>query len=477
MNSSHRRALPPPGGAPRARWMHSSGCASSPSPPNPPRDRPRLLTRSPAPFTSPAGRVRRADGCGRRPRGPRGPAGAPRPPRPERIRAAASRRARARRRSAARARAECAAVLAGARAANPGRVAAPPPPHLPSTQLCAYFSTPLTSDPSFSPERRPGGSLARVHPSPLTLRAHSAYPQRTRDPPRNPSSPPALTSMRTDATTTRPSPRRPGRQLCRAAQLCRKNINETRRAPPRETIKTPTAPTTPPPTPTTPPPTPPPFTTPPPLPRGSASQLCSPKTASRLEAAAASRHRRRRRVPSLSAGAANPGAASTETGGAAPHGAAAGAKPPRRVRAVALEPRATATRERGPNPRRTNRPFSVAGARSAGSGPRTPRARPAAASSRRRRDPDPPSRKIRSDVRSARSRALLPGPFRRWWFPSPSRAKRGAKRAGDVRARRRRKSIRRSNRRPRSIARTPPRRLLPPDSPPRRLGSRVSTAP
>ena len=54
--------------------------------------------------------------------------------------------------------------------------------------------------------------------------------------------------------------------------------------------------------------------------------------------------------PSLGAGAANPGAASTETGGAAPYGAAAGAKPPRRVRAVALEPRATATRERGPNP-------------------------------------------------------------------------------------------------------------------------------
>jgi hypothetical protein len=212
-------------------------------------------------------------------RGCAGPRGDPRARRDRRAPNAsaprASRRARASPPKCSPERAPSAPPSSRVRARRtPGRVAAPPPPpHLPSTQLCAYFSTPLTSDPSFSPERRPGGSLARVHPSPLTLRAHFAYPQRTRDPPRNPSSPPALTSRRTDATTTRPSPRRPGRQLCRAAQLCRKNINETRRAPPRETIKTPTAPTTPPPTPTTPPPTPttpspapPPFTTPPPPP-------------------------------------------------------------------------------------------------------------------------------------------------------------------------------------------------------------------
>ena len=310
-------------------------------------------------------------------RGCAGPRGDPRARRDRRAPNAsaprASRRARASPPKCSPERAPSAPPSSRVRARRtPGRVAAPPLPRTSPRRSCVPTFPPPYLRSFLLPERRPGGSLARVHPSPLTLRAHSAYPQRTRDPPRNPSSPPALTSRRTDATTTRPSPRRPGRQLCRAAQLCRKNINETRRAPPRETIKTPTASTMPPPTPTTPP------SGASSLHDAAASSLAArlhscvpPKTASRLEGGGGLVGiGDDAEFPSLGAGAANPGAASTETGGAAPYGAAAGVKPPRRVRAVALEPRATATRERGPNPSASESDHSPASPapRSAGSG-------------------------------------------------------------------------------------------------------------
>ena len=277
MNSSHRRALPPSGRRASRSMDALIGVRLLSLPPQTPRARSPAAPDPipPPPFTSPAGRVRRADGCGRGvvARGPAGTRGraataAPRTHPRRGLPDARELRRRSARPSARRVRCR---PRGCARGEPPGgSPLPPPPPHRPSTQLCVclLFHPPHLRSFLFSPERRPGGSLARVHPSPLTLRAHSAYPQRTRDPPRNPSSPlvSALTSRRTDATTTRPSPRRPGRQLCRAAQLCRENINETRRAPPRETIKTPTAPTMPPPAPTTPPSTPPPFTTPPPPP-------------------------------------------------------------------------------------------------------------------------------------------------------------------------------------------------------------------
>ena len=111
-------------------------------------------------------------------RGPARPAGAPRPPRPEHT-APRLRRARASPPVLARARAECAAVLAGARARRtPGRVAAPPPRAL-DTAVCLLFTPFLRS---FLLPERPGRSLAFIRPADLRAFRIPA----PRDPPRNP---------------------------------------------------------------------------------------------------------------------------------------------------------------------------------------------------------------------------------------------------------------------------------------------------
>ena len=353
-------------------------------PPKPPaRDRPRLLTRSPRPPSPHPQDASDAltDAVAAWLRGaPRGPAGAPRPPRPERIRAAGfPTRASFAAEVLARARAECAAVLAGARAANPraGRRSPPSPAPPLDTAVCLLFHPPYLR--SFLLPRAAARRLARARSSvpadPSRAFRIPAAHERPAAEPLEPSGADVEANGRDDDAAVAASPGAPA--VSRRTAVSQKHQRNPEGAAagndqnpdgaydaPSDAYDAPSdaydalsgASS---------------------LHDAAASSLAArlhscvpPKTASRLEGGGGLVGiGDDAEFPSLGAGAANPGAASTETGGAAPYGAAAGVKPPRRVRAVALEPRATATRERGPNPSASESDHSPASPapRSAGS--------------------------------------------------------------------------------------------------------------